>query len=167
MREIKFRAWYEAKPEYHRGEQINRPTMLYDSWPGECCLFAHQGQPLNLMQYTGLKDKNGREIYEGDIVRNTTTIIRGDKITKPEECIVVAPVMWGKYADWEYVDAIECWMWGESSLSECLSRQACHDKSEKERGYWQGSYNRYWDFKGDIWEVIGNIYENPELMEVE
>ena len=67
MREIKFRAWHKGS-EDSRGRVAVEPQMLHDEWPGECLLYAHQRQPVELMQYTGLKDKNGWEIWEGDIL---------------------------------------------------------------------------------------------------
>ena len=66
MREIKFRAWHEY------GKRMKDPTepgMIYDENPGDCLHWKSQGQKIiNVMQYTGLTDKNGKEIYEGDIV---------------------------------------------------------------------------------------------------
>lgn len=59
-REIKFRAW-------HGGHEYAEPEMLYDEKPGDCLVYRNQKQNIvAVMQYTGLKDKNGKEIYESD-----------------------------------------------------------------------------------------------------
>ena len=65
-REIKFRLW-DGKQMFDKIEGFGDPindkstvclSIYYDNWAcGE------------LMQYTGLKDKNGKEIYEGDLIR--------------------------------------------------------------------------------------------------
>ena len=80
-----------------------------------------------LMQSTGLKDKNGKEIFEGDIVD-----YKGRK----------AVVKWhGSYASFIYRFVNE--------LQERVSE-------------WHPLFLAYYHF-----EIIGNIYENPELLEVE
>lgn len=81
----------------------------------------------NLMQYTGLKDKNGKEIYEGDIL--SIKIYSGDKVIVEGKTVV------------EFKDGCFGVIWG-------------HDKAFL-------SLNSFFKTK---FEVIGNIYENPELL---
>lgn len=71
MRKIKFRAWDKNTKEMYKIGQI---TLERGSWDYEPDKREYIGmsipyQPsLTVMQYTGLKDKNGQEIYEGDVV---------------------------------------------------------------------------------------------------
>lgn len=116
MREIKFRAWhalgkYIGKMRFEHG-------MIYDEKPGDCLTWKNDGQEIeSIMQYTGLKDKSGREIYEGDIVDEAGVI----------------------------------------GIIEYLNEYAAFGYRTK-----TGTIRLY-KFAGI---VIGNRYENPELLEV-
>lgn len=71
MREIKFRAWNKNLKKMYKIGQITleKGTWNYEPDNREYIGMSIPYQPsFVLMQYTGLKDKNGKEIYEGDIV---------------------------------------------------------------------------------------------------
>ena len=123
MREIKFRAWDKKEKKMI---EVNHLTLYQNSgWRfcANCGLSIGLAETeYNLTQYTGLKDKNGKEIYEGDIL--SFVPIGHKKFNKPFRPF---EIFWdeknAQFSDWS--------------------------PKEGERGA----------------EVIGNIYENPELME--
>ena len=140
MREFKFRAW-----EKHF-KKMSKPFTLSDIYTDVIDGVKHVWIPFSkdsstnikvcqILQYTGLKDKNGKEIYEGDIVRKEFGEMR---------LAVVGSVIWGGYSDGEYVSNIECWLVSELPLSDLggLYGVASHTN-----------------------EVLGNIYQNPELLD--
>lgn len=89
---------------------------------------------LNLMQSTGLFDKNGKEIFEGDIVKRYRN-----------------PLF---KAEWEY------------QIETVVKSEACL-LLEKKFGKNSATMRFGSPFaKSDLLEVIGNVYENPELLEV-
>jgi len=116
MREIKFRAW---NLRYAWGEKISKKMVFFDivSLDGNLVLgltaenksaYGYIEDDTIIMQYTGLKDSHGKEIYEGDIV-----YLAG----------------YGFYeVEWPFIQLYES------------------------------------SFENDIGEIIGNIYENQELL---
>lgn len=122
-REIKFRAWDKENEEMYDVAMIDMETgeVAYTDHPTGYNADALLEQ-VELMQCTGLKDKNGKEIYEGDIVRIDDL---GIGIVDYEE---------GRFAM----------------------------RRREERFCWP-VYCRI-DHSPFVPEVIGNIYENPELL---
>lgn len=94
------------------------------------CMIAHEVIPETVGQFTGLTDKNGKKIFEGDIVKREFTLWHGEtKKTRETQIGVVV-----------------------------YSNRECRFEIEK-----KCNLRKPWD--GDTQEVIGNIYDNPELLE--
>ena len=124
MREIKFRVWNTETNKMIINVKEMGVFALQSFYSIDEFLVIPTNEKYPLMQYTGLKDKNGVEIYEGDIVRTTSNELTGKwkhKIYKIEfkeiNCLAGA-----KYMGFDF------------------------------------------QFNVDEVEVIGNIYENKELL---
>ena len=136
MREIKFKAYAKA---YNKIVNVDRLGLNSDGTAQEIIVAERelgeydsdewadlQAGEFELLQYAGLKDKNGKEIYEGDIVSFKSA-----------------------HSNYDYKTIGEVvWYCGEAAfLVEC-----------------NGEIFKHFDEIREI-EVLGNVYENPELLQ--
>ena len=117
MREIKFRAWDEERKSMV--DWLCMVQTAFNRTGGQSygimyMILSGNHHNFKVMQYTGLKDKNGKDIYEGDIINGYPD--QNDVVVYSENKFILEPM-------------------GD----DCI----------------------YWD----KCEVIGNIYENPEILE--
>jgi hypothetical protein len=67
MRQIKFRKW-----DFENKEMIDGDSLAFEEYLPICQHLTQEG----IMQYTGLQDKNGIEIYEGDVLEDDEDIAK-------------------------------------------------------------------------------------------
>ena len=140
MREIKFRAWDNVQKTWYRG--IQRDIIERYNEPSD--------NDLIVMQFTGLKDKNGVEIYEGDILAREDARVEGEQ-TEYGQFIV-------KHSEYEEeVDdySVEGFGWYGDGYN------GYHRASGKD-----DRYHHTRSIVGIVRQhnVIGNIHETPELL---
>jgi uncharacterized phage protein (TIGR01671 family) len=140
-REFKFRVWHNPLQRMFYSDS-QEDAIFWGAKVGGSALgtFVHTFMNLfvdksrQLMQYTGLKDKNGKEIYEGDIVRRG-----GESIPEGE---------------WGIVEYTGC--------SFGLNREIFIKKTGGAQ--FIDYPEQYFDNDFNWCEVIGNIFENPEFL---
>jgi len=110
MREIKFRAWDKLKNEMVVGEYYNLVSFEGDVYQFSLGKLLKEKQ-FELMQFTGLKDKNGKEIYEGDIVKDIDKPLRIDLVdviewNSEEACFMAGDYGAGQFSRIEVIGNI-------------------------------------------------------------
>lgn len=153
MREIKFRVW--SKPSNKLYFQL-KESPCFGLFEGDRAVsiedvFFYETQDFEVMQYTGLKDKNGKEIYEGDILKTSYAY--------EEDYIGI--VKFGEYAQDgsgdEYAPA-KCFGFYLEMSEKDKNKTDEYDYEIHRSYYYQNSLLQL-----ETLEVIGNIYEDGEV----
>lgn len=141
QREIKFRAWDKLNEAWVPGGYgfhiIGESLLiggLFQNMPLEML------NDIELMQFTGLKDKNGKEIYEGDVIKIEETAISENDAQKQIRGADIVQSQFTGTVEWD---------------NETVSYNLMDEKGEIIIGFPRHE---------QTYEVIGNIYETPEFL---
>lgn len=135
----KFRAWVKIGKrmvfsddiltiDYENKEIVTQQVYFENGLPDDRDIYCYDFDGIELMQSTGLKDKNGKEIFEGDVVRQ----VRTQPTTENETITGVVTMLEGAWLIMNDCEQLASFLWSETDEN----------------------------------EIIGNVYENPELLEV-
>ena len=145
MREILFRGkcfhteeWVEGYLGIEVPDELVIQQFSYDEYFKSNCIDQYSVKPETIGQYTGLTDKNGTKIFEGDILK----IIDGKEI-------IIASVKFGDYNQPDKILKTHIAFYFD--IANLVSYR-------KDIGYWFGKTF------SEI-EVIGNVHDNPELLQ--
>lgn len=117
----------------------DRTIIIYfDRFGNKCRIFV---DPSTIGEYTGLKDKNGKRIFEGDIVKNEWCFIKGNSI-----------VRFGEYKSLDSSNDYQC-----GHLGFYLEHISDFNKRTVRKDIM---------YFANKCEIIGNVFDNPELLEV-
>lgn len=117
----------------------DRAIIIYsDRFGNKCRIFV---DPSTVGEYTGLKDENGKMIFEGDIVKNEWCFIKGNSI-----------VRFGEYKSFDSSDDYQC-----GHLGFYLEHISDFNKRTVRKDIM---------YFANKCEIVGNIHDNPELLEV-
>ena len=149
-RPIKFRVWDKLNKK-----MIVDEDNLLISLSGDVVKVWDDGEWANtinglnyiLMQYTGLKDKNGKECYEGDVV-----------VLPDSEITPITDEGQGPEEDMNHLSPVEF-------KGGCFGLNVLEDSGIFHKGFWSfDSILNGNGYKLEDLEVIGNIHENSELI---
>ena len=157
MREIKFRAWVKSENRMITDKQefvplivTNKGVMKLQYQFEEDYYEILPNEWFEIMQYTGLKDRNDKEIYEGDILLRELYSSRDNSLFL-KACFLVE---FGEEGGFDMIKQYEQ-----------RNYKKWKKEYEKDKKYKQPLGSNFGVKLSEV-EVIGNIYENPELLEV-
>lgn len=143
VNKISFRAWY---PENKKMYEVAKVDMWGDPDQATCDLAAVDEElfdiylnEVEIMQYIGVKDKYGREICEGDIIQTYFSFSPGDAGYGVSQKPFVVKWEQGRSGFRAYKPNTKDW-----HLLDTID---------------------FFEMQSEIYEIIGNVYENPELLE--
>ena len=143
MRTIKFRGKRIKNGEWLYGDLMQDNEGGYHVFPNDCDgLYKENKVDTDTIgQFTGLFDKSGNEIYEGDVIKYTRYKVRSEYFKK------------------DFIENVYVVYWNEE-------KHAFYCATKFENGGGASGYLNFHDERAEKEEieVIGNIHDNPELI---
>ena len=139
---VRYRAWIKTEKrmvfsddilniDYENKEIVTQQVYFENGLPDDRDIYCYDFDEIELMQSTGLKDKNGKELFEGDIATDGDTL-----------------------GDIRNHQTLGFYIVDEKGKERFLSGTVDTEGFEEAKEFMENSF-----------EIIGNIYENPELLE--
>lgn len=167
MRELKFRVWSKKQKTYDYKHPFNKPGNFYINQDG--VLFSDFGNSIApevnqddfiVEQYTGLKDADCKEIYEGDVVEYVFNVREAEVSAIGEVCFFETQGVYGmknvKYNNQELRRLCDI----ENERAGEVFCSAGYDNTDEDQTL---IFTDYYFVEDDM-EILGNIHENPELL---